>query len=116
MAWLAQIGESDQTIIDDVLTLCRHDDDARAYYLGRAGSDPQIDDDRRFSTECSNPRSGVCIIARLGGVVPAIRGYRPALVNVPVRCAGYSPNADDPDQRPGHERWPGLSNYPKGAK
>jgi len=36
LAWLAQIGESDQTIIDDVLTLCRHDADARQYFLGRA--------------------------------------------------------------------------------
>lgn len=116
VAWLAQIGESDETIIDDVLTLCRQDDDARAYYLGRAGADPQIKDDRRFCTECSNLRAGVCIVARPGGVVSAIRGYRPALVNVPVRCAGYSPNADDTDQRPSHERWPGLSNYPKGAK
>lgn len=38
-AWLVQIGESDETIIDDVLTLCRQDGDARAYYLGRAGAD-----------------------------------------------------------------------------
>lgn len=38
-AWLAQIGESDETIIDDVLTVCRQDDDLRAYYLGRAAAD-----------------------------------------------------------------------------
>lgn len=35
-SWLAQIGENDQATIDDVLRQCRHDDDARAYYLGRA--------------------------------------------------------------------------------
>lgn len=37
LAWLAQIGESDQTIIDDLLTLCMHDADARQYFPGRAG-------------------------------------------------------------------------------
>jgi len=36
LAWLAQIGEADQTIIDDVLTLCRQDADARQHFLDRA--------------------------------------------------------------------------------
>ncbi|MBK8116020.1 MAG: hypothetical protein IPK44_16730 [Candidatus Accumulibacter sp.] len=35
LAWLAQISESDQAIIDDVLTRCRKDEFARVYYLGR---------------------------------------------------------------------------------
>lgn len=34
-AWLAQIGESDEAIIDEVLTRCRMDEVARVYYLGR---------------------------------------------------------------------------------
>lgn len=37
VGWLAEIGEADQAIIDDVLTKCRHNDEARAYYRGRAG-------------------------------------------------------------------------------
>jgi len=37
LAWLAQIGESDKAIVDDVLAQCRHDADARQYFLGRAG-------------------------------------------------------------------------------
>ncbi|MBN8436953.1 MAG: hypothetical protein J0L95_02740 [Candidatus Accumulibacter sp.] len=37
MAWLAQIGESDEAIVGDVLAQCRHDEDARQYFLGRAG-------------------------------------------------------------------------------
>ena len=73
-------------------------------------------DERRFCSQCLNLRGGACIIAKPGGLVSAIVGYRPALPEMLQRCAGYSPNADDPDQRPGHERWPGLSNYPKGAK
>ncbi|MEF8753332.1 MAG: hypothetical protein V5B60_05240 [Accumulibacter sp.] len=38
IAWLAQIGETDRAIIDDVLALCRHDGDARQYFLGRAAN------------------------------------------------------------------------------
>ncbi len=50
-------------------------------------------DDRRFCTECGNLRSGVCTVARPGGLVSAIRGYRPASPGVLQRCAGYSPRA-----------------------
>ncbi len=80
--------------------------------IERTGDDP---DERRFCTQCLNLRGAVCIVAKPGGLVSAIVGYRP-VQGIPQRCAGYSPNADDPDQRPGGERWPGLSNYPKGAK
>lgn len=76
VAWLAQIGESDE---------------------------------RRCCTQCLNLRGAVCIVAKPGGLVSANVGYRP-VQGIPQRCAGYSPNADDPDQRPGHERWPGLTN------
>lgn len=106
-AWLALIEETDEATIDDVLTLCRHDDDARAYYLGRAGY-AVTGDDRRRCSQCSSLRSGVCVVARPGGLVSAIVGYRPALPGVLHRCAGYSPNASDTDQRSGRERWPGL--------
>lgn len=67
---------------------------------GRAGDDP---DDRRFCTQCLNLRGGVCIIAKPGGLVSAIVGYRPALPNMLQRCAGYLPNARDTDQRTGGE-------------
>ena len=65
------------------------------------------DDDRHTCLECGNLRSGVCTVARPGGMVSAARGYRPSLVDVPIRCAGHSPNADDTHQRSGRERWPG---------
>ncbi len=108
LAWLAQIGETDQAIVAEVLTACRYDCDARAYYLGRAGADPQIGDDRRRCTGCGNLQAGVCTVARPGGRVSALVGYRPASLGVLQRCAGYSPNASDTDHRPGRERWPGL--------
>jgi hypothetical protein len=67
---------------------------------GRADDDP---DDRRFCTQCLNLRGGVCIVAKPGGLVSAIVGYRPALPDMLQRCAGYSPNARDTDQRTGRE-------------
>lgn len=36
--WLASISESDQAIIGDVLTQCRHDAEALAYFTGRAAA------------------------------------------------------------------------------
>ena len=98
LAWLSEIGETDQATIDDVLTLCRQDEEARVYYLGRAGY-AVTDDDRRCCSQCGNLRGGVCTVARPGGVVSAIRGYRPASPGVLQRCAGYLPNSNDILQR-----------------
>ena len=64
-------------------------------------------DDRRTCSQCLNLRSGVCSVARPGGIVSANRGYRPN-AETKLRCAGYMPNTTDNDQRPGAERWPGL--------
>lgn len=66
------------------------------------------DDDRRRCAHCLNLRpGGVCKAAAPGGLVSAVHGYRPNQA-VLHRCAGYRPCPDDPDQRPGRERWPGL--------
>lgn len=86
--WLAQIGETDEAMVSDVLVQCRRNGEARAYYLDQAGEEQT--DDRRRCTECGNLRGGVCSVARPGGQVSAVRGYRPSLVNVPIRCAGYT--------------------------
>lgn len=115
LAWLARIGETDQAIVAEVLTQCEQAAHTLAYYLGRAGADPQIDDDRRCCSQCLNLRGAVCVVARPGGLVSAIVGYRPASPRVLQRCAGYAPNASDTDQRAGRERWPGLIHYSKGA-
>jgi hypothetical protein len=67
-----------------------------------------LEDDRRRCTQCLNLRQGVCSIAKpeAGALVVANRGYRP--VNLPLRCLGYTPKANDADQHPGPERWPFL--------
>lgn len=49
-----------------------------------------------------------CKVASLQpfALVRAVRGYRPVIM--PHRCPGFVPLPDDPDQRLGVERWPGL--------
>jgi hypothetical protein len=54
----------------------------------RAG-EVSVHDDRRFCTQCGNLRGDVCTVAKPGGVVSAIVGYRPVL-GILQRCAGYS--------------------------
>lgn len=53
--WLADIGESDQETIDEVLTACRRDSEARAYFLGRArnaGMDAHSSAGKAVDTTC----------------------------------------------------------------
>ena len=68
-------------------------------------------DDRRQCTQCQNLRGRACSIAKpqAGALVVANVGYRPQPDTL-HRCAGYLPNATDNDQRPGGERWPGLTD------
>jgi len=47
------------------------------------------DDDRRTCAQCANLRGIVCSVARPGGVVSAVVGYRPGLPEVLQRCRGY---------------------------
>ena len=70
------------------------------------------DDDRIRCTDCSwLSMSGVC---RAAGPkhkpVVANRGYQPVR-DLPRRCEGFAPYADNPDQRRGFERWPGLAAF-----
>lgn len=111
-AWLAHIEETDAAIIAVVLDQCRADVEARGYFLRQAAEVPRaaaFDDDRRYCDQCMNLRRDVCTIAepKTGALVVANRGYRPVR-EPPRRCAGYAPGPDDPDRRPGRERWPGL--------
>lgn len=61
-------------------------------------------DDRRRCTQCRrlNPL-GRCIAAERGEIA-ATQTYEP-IRDIPRRCEGYMPRADDPDTRPGRERW-----------
>jgi hypothetical protein len=66
------------------------------------------EDDRRRCRHCLNlSQAGTCTVASPGGVVSARRGYEP-IQDILRRCEGYRPNEEDPDQRPGAERWLGL--------
>lgn len=62
-------------------------------------------DDRRRCTQCRrlNPL-GRCIAAQ---EIAATQTYEP-IRDILRRCEGYIPRADDPDTRPGRERWPQL--------
>jgi hypothetical protein len=110
-AWLAHIEETDPDIIAHVLSQCRADLEARAYFVRRADEMPRPlpdDDDRRHCAQCTNlTPSGLCLAARRG-VINASRTYHP-VDHLPRRCEGYTPGPDDPDRQPGHERWPGLT-------
>lgn len=69
-------------------------------------------DDRIYCSDCSwLSMSGVC---RAAGPkhkpVVANRGYQPVR-DLPRRCEGFAPYADNPDRRRGLERWPGLAAF-----
>jgi hypothetical protein len=112
-SWLARIGETDPAVIDDVLGKCDVDPDARAYFLRRAGESryaAPLEDDRRYCTECLNlTERGLCLAVRRGEM-RRVSTWQPDQTR-PWRCVGYAPGADDPDRRPGRERWPSMLQY-----
>ena len=71
-----------------------------------------LDDDRIRCSDCSwLSMSGVCRAAGpKGKPVVANRGYQPVR-DLPRRCEGFAPYADNPDQRRGFERWRGLAAF-----
>jgi hypothetical protein len=109
-AWLALIEETDPATIAEVIGQCQRDADVRDYFTGRAAAellkpDP-FPDDRRTCDQCANLIARRCQAAKRGEIV-ASRNYEP-IRDLPRRCEGYAPGADDPDRRPGRERWQGL--------
>lgn len=110
-AWLALIEETDPATIAEVINRCQRDADARDYFTGRAEAElPKPDpfpDDRRTCDQCANLIARRCQAAKRGEIV-ASRNYEP-IRNLLRRCEGYAPDAMDTDRRPGHERWPGLT-------
>jgi hypothetical protein len=110
-AWLALIEEIDPATIAAVIGQCQRDADARDYFTGQAPAElPKPDpfpDDRRTCDQCANLIAGQCQAANRGEIIGASRNYEP-IRDLPRRCEGYAPGADDPDRRHGLERWPGL--------
>ena len=74
--------------------------------LPKNRADAASDDDRRTCDQCANLIARRCQAAKRGEIV-ASRNYEP-IRDLPRRCEGYAPGADDPDRRHGRERWPGL--------
>jgi hypothetical protein len=83
------------------------DKEPEAYFFGPAEKNQQSDylnDDRRLCTQCTNlTAQGLCLAARRGEIV-ASRDFHPVR-NILRRCEGYQPRPNDPDKRPGRERW-----------
>ena len=71
------------------------------------GSRERDRDNRRCCAECGGLASkGRCMAAARRDII-ASRGYAPA-PDLLRRCEGFKPLPNDPDQRPGRDRWPGL--------
>jgi hypothetical protein len=106
-AWLALIEETDPLVIAEVIAQCQQDAGVRDYFHARALAElpmpSAFPDDRRTCDQCLNLKALRCQAARRGEI-NASRNYEP-IRNLPQRCEGYAPNADDPDRRPGRERW-----------
>lgn len=66
-----------------------------------------FNDDRRTCGQCVNLAGRRCLAAWRGEIA-ANRDYAPVR-DIPRRCEGYTPGTDDPDTRPGQERWPELN-------
>lgn len=57
---------------------------------------------------CRNLSPGGRCLAAWRGELRAARDYSPTFLDLPQRCIGYRPKADDPDRAPGRARWPEL--------
>lgn len=80
---------------------------APAYEVEWPDVEPAHDDDRRTCSQCANLSGRRCLAAWRGEIL-ASRDYVPVR-DIPRRCEGYAPGADDPDTRPGRGRWPELN-------
>lgn len=109
-AWLALIEETDPAAITEVIEQCQQKAEARTYFTERATAElPKPDpfpDDRRTCDQCANLIAQRCQAAKRGEIV-ASRNFEP-IRDLPQRCEGYAPGAEDSDKRHGRARWPGL--------
>lgn len=119
LSWFEAIGESNAEAIAGVIRRCQEDIAVRQYFLGVAMAHRaalmDMSDDRRYCHQCLNLSATGHCLAAWRGEIKASRDYRP-MSNLPLRCEGYQPKADDPDQRQAHERWPGLFRKNDGRK
>ena len=113
ITWLNSIGETNAEAIASAIRRCQEDMAVRDYFLGVAmahkTANMDIDDDRRYCHQCANLNPTGHCLAAWRGENKASRNYR-LLGDLPLRCEGYQPKPDDPDQRQAYERWPKLFN------
>jgi hypothetical protein len=106
-AWLLLIEETDPSVIGEVIAQCQQDAIARDYFSARALAElpkPSVfADDRRTCDQCTNLKGLRCQAAKRGEI-NASRNFEP-IRDLPQRCEGYTPYGEDPDRRPGRERW-----------
>lgn len=108
--WLDVIREHKAEIIEALKVGAGHVDILERHPGAVAAELPKhgdFRDDRRTCGECANLVARRCQAAKRGELVAA-RDYEP-IRDLPRRCEGYAPGAEDPDQRPGRERWLGLT-------
>ena len=79
----------------------------------RYATPAQLADDRVTCVTCAELCGAACLAAKRGELRHASRWMEP-IPDLPRRCLGYRPGPDDPDQRPGPERWHGMAR--KAAK
>ena len=110
--WLASIGETNEAIVEEVLTRCERHPDALRYFLGRSGEITAgrsgVVDDRVTCRTCSQLRTeGLCLAAARGELRGCAKHYRP-LPDRRQRCEGYQPKPGLDSGPNGRERWPFL--------
>jgi hypothetical protein len=106
-AWLALIEETDPLVIAEVIAQCERDAGVRDYFQTRALAElpkPSASpDDRRTCYQCVDLKALRCQAAKRAEI-NASRAYEP-IRDLPQCCEGHVQTADDPDRRPGRERW-----------
>jgi hypothetical protein len=78
---------------------------------GRSATHWPLDDwgDLRPCLVCKNLAKGGRCLAATRSEIDGARDYAPPIPRLPRRCYGYAPQAGDPEQTPGRERWPWLA-------
>lgn len=94
----------------EILALLRPANDATRL---RYATPAQLADDRVTCASCLELSGVACLAAKRGELRNTARWMEP-IPDLPRRCLGYRPGPDDPDPRPGPERWPGMAG--KAAK
>ncbi len=93
--WLSLIGETDSLKIANVLNQCQSDQQARHWFLEKAGPRFKVAGDLRHCHSCRNlSNRGPCLAAQRGEIVGASRTWRP-IDDLPRLCICYLPKPNE---------------------